>query len=363
MDNKVDINRSNYENFVIDYLDGTLGAAEKSCFIEFLENNPDIAEEVDDINEAVIQPDNKVFESKDRLKKKSIATVSGINEDNYEEIFIAHYENDLSPKKEIDLNSFLSKNSELSSEFEVHRNLKLRADLSISFNDKDELKQKRRITPYWYSSVAAVILLLISIWYFDNYFDQNKRENIFMVSEIHLIESNTVHSSKVVSDFNIPNRPTPQSTYQEIEPVIIPERLNLSSLNIRKNNELVVNVNEIYFLMPEQQIPMVNYEDLALLEDVIEPVEKKKKTLFASVLNNQWNKLKSNITTKKSEEDNSNDPTYVQVLDTGIKVFNTITGSETYTSKSYNTEGKLTGYQIEGREVLLSRETPSGSSY
>jgi len=49
------------------------------------------------------------------------------------------------------------------------------------------------------------------------------------------------------------------------------------------------------------------------------------------------------------------------VLDKSLLVFNTITGSETDRVRTYNTEGELTSFQIEGQEVLLSRRFPEKS--
>ncbi len=367
MSREVDINRSNYESFVIDYLDGTLSAIQSSYFVEFLENNPDIAEEIAGLNETVIQPDNISYKSKDQLKKKSLVSTSGINEGNYEEVFIAHLEGDLSPKQELELNTFLSKNTSLISEFEISKNLKLEADTRISYDKKDELKKsKSRILPFWYSSAAAVILVLISIWYMDNGPDTNSRETIFDVSEISMIKSNSIKKNILATELDISNRTAPKINY-EYEVVTInevPEKLYASNLIARGDYKIVAYANEIYLVPQYQPLPEIIYDDLVETEELIVtiPKKKKKKTLFASIFNNQWDKIKSNISSRKPEEKTSNDPKYVQVLDTGIKVFNTLTGSETYTSKSYNTDGKLTGYQIEGRDIMLNRETPSGSS-
>lgn len=40
------ISRSNYEIFFLDYLDGTLSANRVDDFLDFLKNNPDLADEL-----------------------------------------------------------------------------------------------------------------------------------------------------------------------------------------------------------------------------------------------------------------------------------------------------------------------------
>lgn len=69
MKEKFEINISNYENFVVDYLDGNLSVDEVLCFEEFLLENPIIREEIKDLETVVLSPDTIDFDRKDFLKK------------------------------------------------------------------------------------------------------------------------------------------------------------------------------------------------------------------------------------------------------------------------------------------------------
>ena len=95
MYNNIDINIANYENYVIDFLEGLLNPVERDCFIAFLVNNPDIKEEIGSVNEITLKADKRIFSEKDKLKKRPVIAVFSINEDNYEEYFVGYYENDL----------------------------------------------------------------------------------------------------------------------------------------------------------------------------------------------------------------------------------------------------------------------------
>ena len=65
------IDRKNYEQFAIDFLEGTLPKEQREAFEEFLAQNPDIAEEMKDLQQAVLNPEmadeTPVFSRKESL--------------------------------------------------------------------------------------------------------------------------------------------------------------------------------------------------------------------------------------------------------------------------------------------------------
>ncbi|TVR79136.1 MAG: hypothetical protein EA409_09770 [Saprospirales bacterium] len=69
------INKNNYEEFAIDYLDGNLPKSIKLAFDAFLEKNPEIAEEFEGLNSAVLTPEVHgipiAFQKKKYLYKKT----------------------------------------------------------------------------------------------------------------------------------------------------------------------------------------------------------------------------------------------------------------------------------------------------
>ena len=50
------INRHNYEKFFIDHIDGALSAADESDLKVFLEQNTDLAEELEKIHSIMLEP-------------------------------------------------------------------------------------------------------------------------------------------------------------------------------------------------------------------------------------------------------------------------------------------------------------------
>ena len=114
------INIQNYEEFLIDFIDGTLNDEEHTAVVMFLENNPDIAEEFSGIADFNIDFFDVEFSGKESLKKSF-----DINLDNYEHYYIAAAEGDLSSDELIQLEEFIEQNPSLEKEYKIFQNLQL----------------------------------------------------------------------------------------------------------------------------------------------------------------------------------------------------------------------------------------------
>ena len=84
-------NRSNYEGWFIDYIDGNLNTRDVDQLLSFLGENSDLKEEFDEISNFRIKPDNKIFSNKLLLKK----SVSDLPESQFEFLCVAAAEGDL----------------------------------------------------------------------------------------------------------------------------------------------------------------------------------------------------------------------------------------------------------------------------
>lgn len=287
--------------------------------------------------------------------KKQLVPIGEINEDNYEDFFIAYSENDLNNEQKADLDEFMAANQHLKKEYELHLKLKLIPDNTIVYQDKNKLKHSTRIIPFWYSSSAAAVLLIIaSVWFFRSQQNEIIRDRNLFITEIANSRIN-IHDVSVRSyDYKITDRVIAEIPETVVNYKEEPQNTYFASRMEPRNS----NAKFVYY----EDYKRIATRNVTNHSTAIKPDIEKEKTVLASILNKHWNKLTSGININNSKKEKTNDPTYVKVLDTGIKVFNTITGSQTYTSKSYNQEGDLTGYQIEGRELLMSRNIHSGST-
>lgn len=137
------INRNNYEIYIIDYLDGNLSPAQVDELLLFLNQNPDIKEEVDGLEntlpEAAEEP--AVFTGKAALKQLDPSRPGSIKRDDHETWFIAAVEGTLSEDEMLILDDFLKENPDLQKDFDLFMATKLEADANVVFQDKDLLKQ------------------------------------------------------------------------------------------------------------------------------------------------------------------------------------------------------------------------------
>lgn len=176
------IDRNNYEEFFLDYHEGTLADSLKNELFLFLEHNPDLKAEFERFDLITVPTPGKTFFEKDLLKRKLITL------HNYQSYFIAYVENDIGSAEKNELELFIQQNPSLNSEFEVFKQTKIFPNHSIIFENKKQLKHRGKIiafhSPLYRIAIAASIVLFI-ITYF---LFQNKKEPITAHREIPKME-------------------------------------------------------------------------------------------------------------------------------------------------------------------------------
>jgi len=101
----MNINRHNYEEFFLLYVDNELTAEQKKSVEQFIQENPDLAGELELFRQTSLESDDKiVFEGKELLmKKENDATISLHN---YEEWLVAYLDNELKPSERKEFEKF-----------------------------------------------------------------------------------------------------------------------------------------------------------------------------------------------------------------------------------------------------------------
>ena len=157
----MNINRSNYEIYFLDYLDGNLPDDQVDDFLDFLKNNPDLHEELKAVSSIKIPADDAVFRHKESLLKNALTESS-----NFDYQAIAFIEDDLSDEDKGLFLGELTSDSEKEKQFDLFLKLKLQPDTSVVFKDKQALHRKSaaKIFLYWSSRVAAVLVFLFAVW-------------------------------------------------------------------------------------------------------------------------------------------------------------------------------------------------------
>lgn len=165
---RIDIH--NYEAYMLDYLDGNLDEAMIKEMEAFLLMHPHIAEGLEDLDEIQLSvEDEKHLENTflHQLKKKQIIASESINDNNYQDFFIAYWEGDLNGMEESNLQAFLAQNDQLIPEYKELGAIKLNPPTEIYYPEKPSLKKKNnKVIALWSVASSVAALLLLSFWIF-----------------------------------------------------------------------------------------------------------------------------------------------------------------------------------------------------
>ncbi len=164
------INRWNYEAYLLDMIEGELSPEREEELMLFLSRNPEL-EVCPDLKDITLSPSKLDFPVKEDIKKG--ASGNTITVGNYQQHCIARVEGDLSAEGERALDNFLLENPECVPTARLYEKLVLRTDKNINFPHKHLLKRKSpevKYLPGFFSkrvvrlavSVAASVAILLS---------------------------------------------------------------------------------------------------------------------------------------------------------------------------------------------------------
>lgn len=158
----------NYEEHIVNYLDGQSGPVEAAELFLFLELHPELGVDLDDLSQMAVEPDlNVVYDFKELLKPDHDADAQQISSENYLYYFTAYAEGDLSQKGMNAVNRFVDQNPALKSDLLLLEKCKVEAPQTIIYPNKSELKKKTGIIiplPLRWAALAASLLILFSVY-------------------------------------------------------------------------------------------------------------------------------------------------------------------------------------------------------
>jgi hypothetical protein len=155
--------RSNYESWFTDWLDGNLNESQIEEIRLFLKENPDLAEELEMMPFLELKPSDLHYPGKESLKK-SPASLDG---EQFEMMCIASMEGDLGPDESAELNEIIGQDAGKQRIFDLYGRLRLKPGDS-RFPRKSVVKRLTipgrifRLSPIGISVAAAVATLIIA---------------------------------------------------------------------------------------------------------------------------------------------------------------------------------------------------------
>lgn len=261
------INRLNYEIYLVDYLDGKLNASQVDELLLFLDQNPDIKEEFEGMEDAVLIAETSVFPNKSSLKKKSFLKDGIDNEFDY--LCIAAVEGVLSNEEKVAFEKIIKGDPIKQSAYKNYQITKVHPESGIQYANKSHLK-RTAVIPIRYSylrasiSIAATITLLLGI---------------YTIGRI-VIKDNIIENKTIVAESNsISNQTLPFTEIKQPITILKSSRqvddLQISNGNL-KNSEGIIKV-------VEKRIDREEY--------VPNPIKRKKLQQFETEIDPQTEKL------------------------------------------------------------------------
>lgn len=162
----MNINRHNYEEYFILYMDNELNSEDRRMVETFVQQHPDLKEELDILLQYKLTPDTSiVFPAKEELMKVNGNTP--VTSENFEEWLTLYVDDELTPKQKESVQQFIAANPTAEKELALLLKTKLQPE-TIVFADKDSLyrtEEKVRALPvrWWRLAAAAILLLAVGI--------------------------------------------------------------------------------------------------------------------------------------------------------------------------------------------------------
>jgi len=161
----MNINRNNYENIFLLYVDGELSAEQRNAVDLFVYQNPDLAVELEMLLQTKLPFEEIIFEEKEILLNPEN---TGINLSNYQEYFLLYVDNELTDFEKNEVEKFVLQQPDFQDSFTLLKQTQLQKELII-YPDKDTLFRKEEkpvVFLYWrrIAIAAAFTGLGILLW-------------------------------------------------------------------------------------------------------------------------------------------------------------------------------------------------------
>lgn len=175
----MNINRDNYENWLLLYIDRELNAADKEAFEAFAAANPDVQQELDLYRQTIITPDEAVcFAGKTQLLQPEPWEENNLTP--LQEALLQKLEQTLSATELSELDRKIAEDVLLQKEWDLLRQTKLQVEMPAEMPLKATLyrQEKARVLPLkWLVRVSAAAAVLISGWFLVNSPGGNEPQN------------------------------------------------------------------------------------------------------------------------------------------------------------------------------------------
>jgi hypothetical protein len=158
------IDRSNYEIWLIDWMDGELTSSQEGQLMTFLDQNPDLRGELNDLTPVNTEFVGVAFRNKEQLKKQP----SEISSSQFEYLCAAYLENDLNESQKAEVEEIVYTSPDRKKTFDLMQKAFVHG-VKIRYPHKKQILRKTKLQKIIYLSAtgigaAAVVSLFIIVY-------------------------------------------------------------------------------------------------------------------------------------------------------------------------------------------------------
>ncbi|HMG66839.1 MAG TPA: hypothetical protein VK588_04100 [Chitinophagaceae bacterium] len=172
------IDRHNYEDYFLLYVDNELTADQKRQVESFVNENSDLEEEFVMFQQSKLVPDPSiVFDKKDLLMKKE--NDLSINLNNCEEWIVLYVDDELNAEEKIAVEKFAANHPQVQEALSLFQQTKLQPETIVFANKKNLYKSEKVVVismQWWKVAVAAILILAAGITFYSTSIKKDKIE-------------------------------------------------------------------------------------------------------------------------------------------------------------------------------------------
>jgi hypothetical protein len=336
----MNIDRHNYEEYFLLYIDDELSVDQKKQVEMFVQQNPDLEEELVMLKQSRLIPDDSiVFDNKHLLMKEERESEnhSFINMNNYEQWLIMYVDGELSAQERMAVEKFASAHEHVQQELELFQQTKLQPEEFV-FPNKEILYRSEKTVrvismQWWRVAVAAVLIISAGITVYSVLINRNNNAGAGSeITKTTVIKKKQVPAvNSVIPDNQQPNVTPDQQREQQLSVSVPPRKQPKEKEKIQEQ--------------PEQE----NNQQLAYNPPTDKAPDLKRSAIKIDKGNTEQTRVKDDIAFETHKENIHTDP----VTKTGVETpDNSSTSKETVQYASNTENKKFRGFFRKATRIL-----------
>jgi len=361
----MEINRHNYEAYLLDLLEGRLSVDEQQQVHNFLLLNPDCGGELTDIEPWVLEGEKVCFQNSKLLKKEFPNPTTILTDHNFDLFSIARLEGDLTNEQEADYQSMLELDDLNAQQWDEWQRTRLVPE-PLLFQGKDRLLHKResKSRVIWISVISAAAAVALLVILFGTGTDLPQQESYVQTPQelipeqaIEVPVQTEAQTDMVEPVENLRAQATADPPVQKLkEPVLFSVGKVLDRPLVDNSKGDVVPPDD---LQPRQiafsanQLNATSVASTAVPDQIepllVPPVPIHLSSLSVAQISEM--DLQEMVENYAEEKDFS----LWKIADAGIRGINKLAGSEISLMASRDEEGEVSGFKLKSKRFSLSR--------